>query len=357
MTKPHAPPPATFFMPDLCSGRSVAVLILVAELLSLVLVLAKHGLRDSAWTDLALVSLYAQLVTLLTAAALCQLRRLLARLPRHVAALGAFAVILGVATAMALVANEAYANLLASTHLRPAGSRDVLAHVLIAGIIGGLVLRYFYVQEQLRAQQEAELQARIQALQSRIRPHFLFNSMNIIASLIAVDPDAAETAVEDLSDLFRASLRDAGTEVTLREELDLCRRYMRIEQLRMGDRLRIDWLVEDIPLDEIRIPLLTLQPLLENAIYHGIQPRAEGGTVTVRVGWLDGQVRIAVTNPLVSAPPGATGHTGNRMALANIRHRLHAFYGELAGLESGPAGDSYGTTLHYPFNIGRRVSP
>ncbi len=108
----------------------------------------------------------------------------------------------------------------------------------IACIIAGMVLRYFYVQQQLREQEQSELQSRIQALQSRIRPHFLFNSMNIIASLISVDPETAESVVEDLSELFRASLNDAGNQVLLTEELELCERYVRIEQLRLGDRLK-----------------------------------------------------------------------------------------------------------------------
>ncbi|WP_197468509.1 sensor histidine kinase, partial [Alcanivorax sp. HI0083] len=118
-------------------------------------------------------------------------------------------------------------------------STEIPVNGLIAAIIAGLVMRYFYVQEQLRQKDQAELQARIQALQSRIRPHFLFNSMNIIASLIAVDPDGAEQVVEDLSVLFRASLKNSGNEASLEEELELCRRYIHIEQLRMGERLQV----------------------------------------------------------------------------------------------------------------------
>lgn len=343
--------PQHFFLPDFCGRGAVGVLVLVAELLAIVLVLADNGLRGNLWADLGVTSLFVQWVTLSTAAALCLLRQPLARLPRRVAAGLAWGIIVLDTVASSLVAQAVYGGMLDAA--APSGgpvASTVLAHGLIAGIIGGLVLRYFYVQEQLRLQQDAELQARIQALQSRIRPHFLFNSMNIIASLIAVDPDTAEGVVEDLADLFRASLRDAGTEVSLAQELDLCRRYARIEQLRMGDRLRVEWDLGDAPLDALRIPLLTLQPLLENAVYHGIQPLAEGGTVRVQVRWQDGEVRIRVENP-VGDPPAAAGHRGNRMALDNIRHRLQALYGPAAGVESTREAGTYGTTLHYPFNI------
>ncbi|MFZ5756384.1 MAG: sensor histidine kinase [Pseudomonadota bacterium] len=342
-----------FFLPDLCGRRAVGVLVLVAELLAIVLVLARSGLTDRAWGDLGLTSLFVQLIALSSAAILCQLRRHLADLAPGIAAAVAYGVIVVDALVFSLLAQYGYALALAPAGTSPGPSLSaVTAHVLIAAIIGGLIMRYFYVQEQLRLQQEAELKARIQALQSRIRPHFLFNSMNIIASLIVTDPDTAETVVEDLADLFRASLRDAGNEVPLSQELDLCRRYIRIEQLRMGARLQIDWQTGDTPLNDLRIPLLTLQPLLENAVYHGIQPLAEGGTVVVSVGYRDGVVQIRVTNPVGDVPP-ETGHRGNRMAMENIRYRLQALYGPGAGIEGGRTGDSYGTILHYPFNIVR----
>ena len=157
--------------------------------------------------------------------------------------------------------------------------------MVITTVIVTSYLRYNYVRRSLQRREESELHARIQALQSRIRPHFLFNSMNIIASLIPVDPAAAETVVEDLSELFRASLQEEGSEVSIDDELALCRRYMRIEFLRLGKRLNINWQIEVVT-DSVRIPLLTLQPLLENAVYHGIQPLPEGGTITVSIKYM-----------------------------------------------------------------------
>lgn len=348
-----------FFLPDLCGRRAVGVVVLVAELLAIVLSLTRTGFGADLWGELGLTSLFVQWVALTTAMALCALRKPLANMQRQMAATIAWGVVVVDALVFSLLTQYAYIPLLGPLAPQGQPSLDaVAANVCIAAIIGGLVLRYFYVQEQLRLQQEAELQARIQALQSRIRPHFLFNSMNIIASLIVTDPRTAEGVVEDLADLFRASLKDAGNEVTLAHELDLCRRYIRIEQLRMGNRLKVDWQLDDTPLNDLRIPLLTLQPLLENAVYHGIQPLAEGGTVTVQVTYGNGVVRIRVTNPVGATVPAdrgesAAAHRGNRMALENIRHRLQALYGPGARITAGRDGDSYGTELQYPFNISR----
>ncbi|WP_235015357.1 sensor histidine kinase [Oceanicoccus sp. KOV_DT_Chl] len=178
----------------------------------------------------------------------------------------------------------------------PVDGGRLLTHILICAVLAGIALRYFYLTQQLRLNQRAELQARIQALQSRIRPHFLFNSMNIIASLIAVDQEAAETAVEDLAGLFRASLAEAETQVTLAEELELCRRYTRIEQLRLGQRLQLDWQVDQVP-QQLKIPSLSVQPLLENAIYHGIQQLPAGGTVAIAARYAQGVFTLSITNP------------------------------------------------------------
>ncbi|MDZ7684402.1 MAG: histidine kinase [Gammaproteobacteria bacterium] len=157
--------------------------------------------------------------------------------------------------------------------------------------------------------------------------------MNIIASLISVDPETAEEVVEDLSSLFRASLNDSSdSPVPLVEEMDLCDKYVHIESLRLEDRLDVDWHVE-VDVNEVRIPLLTLQPILENAIYHGIQPNAEGGTVTVSITEEGGYVKMSVRNPL---PPVDSNHKeGNRMALDNIGRRLQAVYGDEARVTNG----------------------
>lgn len=231
--------------------------------------------------------------------------------------------------------------------------RLVFANLLVA-----YLLRQSFLKHHLKRRHESEQNAKIQALQSRIRPHFLFNSMNVIASLIPVDPDAAEQAVEDLSELFRASLQQAGSFVRTSQELDLCQRYLGIEGLRMGDRLKVEWNVESPPA-AAEMPLLILQPLLENAIYHGIQPLSQGGTVTVNVRFLDGMMEARIRNPL-STPENSGGggdgspgrprlpHEGNHLAIANIRQRLEAVYGKKATLITNQKYNEFETTLICP---------
>ena len=276
------------FLPDLCTTRAVLVVVVASELMAIVISLVAGYFEPFGFERLALTSLFIQWIALTSAALVCQLRGRLNRLPQAWAALSVVALVAFDTLVFSLLA-RALMSWVSAAAMPPLWHWDILANVLIAAIISGLVMRYFYVQEQLRVKDRAELKSRIQALQSRIRPHFLFNSMNIIATLIRIDPDAAEQAVEDLSSLFRASLKDSGSEVTLAEELALCERYIRIEQLRLGERLGVEWRIELEP-ESVALPLLTLQPLLENAIYHGIQPLTGGGWCVSpppsnRAGW------------------------------------------------------------------------
>jgi two-component system sensor histidine kinase AlgZ len=185
----------------------------------------------------------------------------------------------------------------------------------------------------------------VHALQARIRPHFLFNSMNTIASLTRTDPVRAEEAVQDLADLFRANLSDKRTQITLKDELEVATTYERIEKLRIGDRLRVDWNLQALPQDAI-VPSLVIQPLLENAIYHGIEPRPEGGTVTVNGELHHDLITVVVRNPM---PAGAVVRDGNRLALANIRERLQLVYGSRATIKAGRFDDEYIVTLRFPY--------
>lgn len=346
MPKPHVSAPARAFVPDLCDARAVLVVVVVAQLMAIVLSLAGSYYGAFSFERLALTSFFMQWVALTSAALLCLLRRRLNRLgPAWAATMVVVLVVLNTLL-FSVLARLVLAWALPDLLLEPALlAHHVTINVAIAAILAGGVMRYFYVQEQLRIKEQAELEARIQALQSRIRPHFLFNSMNIISSLIAVDPDAAEQTVEDLARLFRASLRETGVQVTLKEELDLCKRYARIEKVRMGERLKLEWQVQ-IEAERVLIPLLTLQPLLENAIYHGIQPRPDGGTVTVRVGWDGDMLEISVSNPLPEKAGAAV--SGNRMALSNIRHRLAALYGDRAHVEAAANNNEYRVSLRYP---------
>ncbi|MEM7218251.1 MAG: sensor histidine kinase [Pseudomonadota bacterium] len=338
-------PANRFQVPELCNVTALTIVILVSQLFVFVLLFAGPEL---SWARLALLSLFVQWIALSSAGLLCAARPIFNRLGLLQGAALAFLLVMGAAFVVGLLSDRVLGGWDLS---RPFNWRLIGQQLAIAAIITGLVLRYFYVQQRLREQERSELQSRIQALQSRIRPHFLFNSMNIIASLISVDPDTAESVVEDLSALFRASLNEVGNQVRLDEELKLCERYVRIEGLRLGERLDMDWQIEEVPRDT-RIPLLTLQPLLENAIYHGIQPLPDGGRIELRLWQEAGDIRVRIVNPI---PPSTqevpvAGHTeGNRMALNNIRSRLQVLYGGRASLETSERDDEFITTLRYPY--------
>ena len=198
----------------------------------------------------------------------------------------------------------------------------------------------------LRNQVHADVSNRLAALQSRIRPHFLFNTLNTISSLIHDRPDQAEQATLDLADLLRTGFKDKAAHA-LSEELDLINGYLRIEQLRLSDRLMIDWMISDeLPLEH-HLPPLLLQPLIENAIIHGISRRAEGGTLRIegqRIRF--GRIRFTVTNPL--ADPDNRPAEGNHSALENIRQRLALAYEERYGLKTWTADGHFIAELTIP---------
>ena len=216
--------------------------------------------------------------------------------------------------------------------------------VLVALVVAGVLLRYFFLLQQLRRQEKLELQSRLDSLRDRIRPHFLFNTLNSIASLIATRPQAAEGAVEDLAELFRVSLRDERRSTTVADELRLCELYLGIERLRLGERLRVQW---DVAADarEQPMPSLVLQPLVENAIHHGVATLPEGGTVHIAIALCGGELRASVENPVGRDGESTRGHN---LALENVRSRLDALYGAAARLQVEPAQGRFHVSLSYP---------
>ena len=196
-----------------------------------------------------------------------------------------------------------------------------------------------------RALSPALAEARLQALQARIRPHFLFNSINAVISLIRADPRRAETALEDMADLFRVLMADNRDLAPLENEVELCRQYLAIEQLRLGPRLQIDWHVDKMPKDALSPPLL-LQPLLENAVYHGIEPSIEPGVISVNIYDVRDQVHMVLRNPYRR---DGSNHSGNKMALANIRERLALHFDVEASLQARAGDREYEVHITIPY--------
>ena len=214
---------------------------------------------------------------------------------------------------------------------------------VLCALVTALLVAYFFWRA--RAYSPALADARLQALQARIRPHFLFNSLNAVLSLIRRDPKRAEERLEDLAELFRALMQDNRQLSTLAEELALCRQYLNLEQLRLGERLRVDWEIATMPEDAL-VPQLLLQPLVENAIYHGIEPGVESGTVRICIARDRNQVRLLLTNPY---HPNYQHRAGNRMALANIRERLALHFDVEASLDTQVAGDRFEIRMVLPY--------
>ena len=237
-----------------------------------------------------------------------------------------------------------------ATHAALAQFTEVgLARTLMFAALGA-ALALAYLTLHLRAHSPALAEARLQALQARIRPHFLFNSLNAVLALIRGDPRRAERTLEDLADLFRALMSDGRSLVRLADEISLIERYAAIEQLRLGDRLRMSWDLDQAPVDAL-LPPLVLQPLLENAVYHGVEPGTGTGDVLVRIERRGDRVHARIENPV--APAGGVARAGNHMALDNIRERLMLFFDAEAKLETRVEAGRYRVDIDIPYRAGR----
>ncbi|NOY66617.1 MAG: sensor histidine kinase [Gammaproteobacteria bacterium] len=320
----------TIFLPDFCGIRMVFTVVMVAELLAFAILLTTSIEHSLSWDKLGMLSLFIQWIALSSIAILCISRKWLVRLNDTLAGYLSYLIVLLVTL---VVSEMAYRVMVYTGLMQDLNSHMdfVLRNLGISAILSAIILRVIYLQYQQKMHIQAHANARIQALQARIRPHFLFNSMNTIAALIRSQPENAEAAVEDLSDLFRASLDSGQQMVSLTDEVEIARRYIHIEQLRLGDRLTVTWDLDAIP-DNAVLPVLTLQPLLENAIYHGIEKIPGGGEIRV-LGECQGDwINIFITNPCLS--PGMAGQSqGNKMAFRNIDERLQIAYGKQAGLK------------------------
>lgn len=327
------------FLPDLCSAGSVLSLVLVGELLSIALVLSAKGITGLEWQNFGLLSLLVQWILLMSAATLCPLRAILNKMPIFKAVVLSYALVMF------------YTGLFSAIGLKVAGIFEwstLLTYVCVAAIFTGVLMRYLYLQKELKRREQSALEARVQALQSRIRPHFLFNSLNSIASLILIKPDAAEKMVLDLAHLFRGSLKLPQL-TSIEQEITLCKCFIDIEKARLSERLNVEWLMEDGFDSQLSILNLVLQPLVENAIYHGIQPLPSGGIVYVELKKVAEDVVIKVTNPrLPGRENGSYTRESNGIALSNIRHRLVAFYGDSAYLRIVKGEADFSVVLRYP---------
>ena len=333
----EAPAAATGAGFDVCRGALALRAILAVNGTVVVAALAGAASWHDALAAVGPAIFIALSATLAWLASVCLLRRVLMRLlpaPRRLALM-----LLGAASAPLAAVPMVWLRLIELPAVR------LVALCAIGAALAFLLGLWLQWREGRRT--PADARARLAELQSRIRPHFLFNTLNTAISLVRTDPPRAEAVLEDLAELFRVALVDAdsGVAATLASELDLARRYLAIEQLRFGERLRLEWQLDPVAAGA-RLPALVLQPLLENAVYHGIEPRTQPGTIDISIRRDGDRIQMVLRNPFL---PQGDHRAGNRMALANIRERLALHFDAEASINTAETGNAYEVRIVIPY--------
>ena len=223
----------------------------------------------------------------------------------------------------------------------PLGAPPWFAPALGGAALAAVMFQWLHLRAQ--ALLPADTTARLAELQSRIRPHFLFNTLNTALALVRHDPPRAEAVLEDLAELFRVAITENAESVSLAEEVELAQRYLAIEQVRFGSRLQVSWQL-DPDAGAARVPPLLLQPLVENAVRHGIEPAADGGTIRVRTRVKLGRALVSIVNSV----PAAASEPGNGIALRNVRERLRLMHDVAAQFEARREADAFRVQIVVP---------
>lgn len=342
---PSAAPPSLNPLDTLWQARTLVWVLVLGEAVAVILALAPGAAGDRL-TYFGVASLVAQWICLTSLAALYLLRHWLIGLPPpSIARIGLGALMLSTWAVLVLGWLVLGDLPLVSEGGWRTFTLQITAIALIMGLLG---LGAFQAQWRARQLAVAAEHAKLQALQARIQPHFLFNTINTGISLLHARPDTAERLLLDLSDLFRAALsqRDA---LPLAEDLSLARRYLEIEQLRLGGRLRLTWQVPDT-LPAVSVPVLSVQPLAENAIRHGIEPSTEGGEVDIRVDVTSDGLLVAVTNTL--PPRGEHPVLGHQVGLSAVRARIQAATQGRGRVDTRMEDGRYVATIRLPLDPG-----
>lgn len=347
ITQQKSAPGVTQLIPDCCNIGIVCRVLIAVNLLVLFGVLARGQGWSLNFQEFIETSMLVELICLSSLVALCGLRTLtntqqMAEWTQRVAC--------GVVPALICSVLLAYCAgmewfVFSFPHLQ------IGYAIFLCFVIGMSLQHYFELRS--RAFSPALGEAKLQALQARIRPHFLFNSLNAVLSLIRTEPRRAETALEDLADLFRVLMRDTRDMTTLQEEIRLCEQYLAIEKIRLGERLQVSWQTENLSeqeLQDAKIAALLLQPLLENAVHYGVEPSVKPAMIMVAIRRNLDKIEITVSNPFHADPRLPQGSSqGNQMALENIRQRLALLYDIEAQLNYGVIGSSFEVKLHFPY--------
>ena len=330
-------------IPDCCNIGIVFRVLIAANVLVLLALMSRGQSKSDLLQDFIEMAMLVETISLVSLMLLCLARRLSLR---HFFPDWTQRAICGVVPAAVCGLLLAYFSGL--DWFVNSYPRLHLGYAMLTCFIAGVLLQHYF-ELRARAYSPALGEARLQALQARIRPHFLFNSLNAVLSMIRTEPQRAETTLEDLADLFRVLMRDTRDMSTLHDEIRLCEQYLSIEKIRLGDRLQVEWHITNLSEQELQngqIATLLLQPLLENAVHYGVEPSTQPACIVVEIQRKLDKVDIRIVNPYhgTASMPG-----GNHMALDNIRERLRLLYDIEANLSFGAVADKFEVKLHFPY--------
>jgi two-component system, LytTR family, sensor histidine kinase AlgZ len=326
-------------LPNFRNLGIVLRILVIANLFAMAVAAARSTSMRQFWTEVPETCALAQPLVILTIVMLFALNDWLRRVPYYLGAMAVTALVIGLTALLDTIARS-----LLGLELPPL-TRSWMLVVMVT------LLLLFYFDLRGRALSPALSEARLQALQARIRPHFLYNSINTVLSLMRQEPKRAEGALEDLAALYRAVLADNRELTPVAQEVELCRQYLDLEQLRLGERLCVEWHVDKMPPDAL-VPPLVLQPLIENAVYHGIEPRVDPGVIVINVYMHNDRLHMSLRNPYKR---NGQHHGGNNMALANIRERLALHFDAEASLETHVREESYQVHIVMPYVKAQRT--
>ena len=335
------------FLPNFCQGEMIINVVVIAEMLALVIALVTRQLSPNLFKDLFIISLFVQWIALTSVATLCVSRRFLNRLNR----IQAIGLTYGLLLLITVLVTEAYfwvlwlVGELTNPHPEWYGAMHIQVFA-VSVVVNAVGLKYLLGLHELQQKTVSEERAKLAAMQARIRPHFVFNSLNIIASLTRSEPEKAEEAIEDMADLFRMMLGESENIVPLKKEIEVANKYLAVEQLRLDERLKVEWDIGKFA-RRAAVPVLTLQPLLENAIRHGVEPSPTGGLINVRL-WEENEtinIRVQYTLP---ARRSKLETDEEQQALSDLRLRLQHYYGPTATIDSAEDNHTFSIMVKLP---------
>ncbi|MEN9316219.1 MAG: inner membrane protein ypdA [Pseudomonadota bacterium] len=331
-------------LPECCNPAVGVRVLFVLNAGAVVAALVQASAGEPLWPLLASIFLLLEPCALVSIAVLCGLRRTVLRRAAWLQWLVGVTVPM---TATVLV-SAALSSLLLHGVDGGAAVAWVTGRALLAAAVAAVLLEYLRLRTLALSPSLAE--ARLQALQARIRPHFLFNSLNTVLALLRTQQRRAEETLENLADLFRVFMRDTRDMVAIGEEVEVCRKYLEIEKLRLGERLSVEWELATMPGDAL-VPSLLLQPLVENAVHHGVEPSARPGRVSISVRQVGERVVVEIVNTL---DPESRLRPGNQMGLSNVRERLLLLYDSDAAVKTAVREDRFRILLEFPCRKERR---